>query len=119
MLCYTHAQADAQAKVYKMRKGFVVSPSDLAQLQHRVLSKLQDEPIVCSYAREVPSLEQAGAVYFVISEISMCSTAYQELVLAAFGATEQLHRWLLRLDKAEIPLGFSMLRTLTEEKLGN
>jgi len=101
-----------------MKKGFVASPSDIAKLQHRVLSQLEGEQIVCSYPREVAKLEQADPVYFVISEMSMCSTAYQELVFVALGKTEQSHRWLLRLDDTEIPLGFSMLRSMPEENLG-
>jgi hypothetical protein len=101
-----------------MKNGFVASPSDIGKLRHRVLSQLEGEQIVCSHTREVGRLEQADAVYFVISDISMSSTAYQELVLAAFLMTEQSHRWLLRLDDVEIPEGFFMLRSLPETDLG-
>ena len=98
-----------------MKNGFIASPSDIGKLQHRVLSQLQGEQIVCSHTREVERLEHADAVYFGISELSICSTAYQELVLAALVRTEQSHRWLLCLDDTEIPEGFFMLRFLPEE----
>ena len=102
----------------EMKNGFVASPSDIGNLQHRVLSQLEGEQIVCSHPREVQTLENADAVYFVISEMSICSTAYQELVLAVFVKTEQSHRWLVRLDDTEIPEGFFMLRSLPEQNFG-
>lgn len=93
-------------------KAFVLSPSDLSKLQQRYFAALQSGPIVCSSLLEVEELQHADRVYFVISEFSMYSTAYQELVTAALSATEQASRWLLLLDKVTIPQGFRRLRSL-------
>jgi hypothetical protein len=100
-----------------MPDAFVTSTSDLDELEDRVLSRLKTPWTVCS-SPELDGLGQASTVYFVASRTSMCSTAYQELVRAAFGATEGRGRRLLRLDAAEIPLGFEMLKSLPERRPG-
>lgn len=98
-----------------MRHAYIVSPSDLSDLKRIVFDKLRIEPMVCSSLKEISKLQQADVIYFVASQTSMCSTAYQELVMKAFAATaERSSRSLLKLDKVNIPLGFSMLRTLPE-----
>jgi hypothetical protein len=46
----------------------------------------------------------------------MCSTAYQQLVIDAFSASEHSARWLLRLKDVAIPSGFDDVRNLREGK---
>ena len=92
--------------------AFVVSPSDLSKLQQRYSAALNSRQIICSSLLKINELQQADRVYFVISKVSMCSTAFQELVFAALAATEGRNQWLLPLDEAKIPLGFSKLLSL-------
>jgi hypothetical protein len=97
-----------------MRNGFVTLPSDVGKLQQKVPSQLKNEGIICSALPDIETLKQAEAVYFVISKLSMSSTLYQELVLAALASVARSNCWLLRLDDTIIPLGFSRLRSLPE-----
>lgn len=97
-----------------MKYGFVVSPSDLTKVQQSIIPQLTGEQIVCSSAREVEELKGADVVCFVISEMSMCSTAYQELVLVTLDTIEKTSCRVLRLDNTEIPLGFHVLQSLSE-----
>jgi|SRR5215472_15939841 len=97
-----------------MRNGFVVSTTDMEQLRHRILSKLTDEPVLCSSPVEIIKLQDADFVYFVVSEITLGSTAYQSLVFTVFDTGKQPNWRLLCLDKTAIPLGFSLLLSLPE-----
>lgn len=95
-----------------MTNVFIASPSDITKLQHRVLQKIEAEYTLCSQPHEVKRLSQADVVYFVISDMSMSSTAFQELVKLAFLSTEHKEWWLLFLDEVEIPEGVCELRSL-------
>ena len=98
-----------------MKRAFVASPSDLSRLSSPILSKLSGEPIVCSSLDEITELQRAEAVFFVVSELSMCSTAYEELVRAAFMVMrDQQRRFLLPLDDVTLPIGFQLLQSLRE-----
>lgn len=93
-----------------MKRAFVVSPFDVQEFGDKVLSHLEEEPIVCacygrtdySHMTEVDKLRGAEEVYFVISNNSLLSTAQYQLVLSAHPVTEGAKRYLLRLDDAEI-----------------
>ena len=97
-----------------MKNAFVASPTDVGLLTSSILRDLTPEPIVCSSFAELAALRQASTVYFVVSQLSMCSSAYQELVRAAFALTQDLRRLVLRLDQVNIPDGFQMLQSLRE-----
>lgn len=92
---------------------FVASPSDVSSLVSRLQGTLKDGPIICSSSTGLPLLAQAESVYFVVSQVSMCSTAFQQLVLDALPLVEESRRRLLRLDDVKIPRGFSMLQSLS------
>ena len=92
----------------------MVSASDMAGLFTK-LPRLKDETVVCSSAAELPLLARAASVFFVVSEISMCSTAFQQLVLDALQIVEPSRCKLFRLDEARIPVGLQALRSLTED----
>jgi len=97
-----------------MRNGFVFTACDIGDLQSTILNKLSDNPILCSSLSEIATLQDAEVVYFVVSETSLCSTAYQQLVFAVLDAVNQSNRRLLRLDNVPIPLGFKALASLPE-----
>jgi len=99
-----------------MAIGFVVSPTDFGRLKIRFLDQLKAMPIVCQSQTDIDTLSRADEIYFVASTLSMCSTAYQQLVIDAFPASEQANRWLLRLEDVAIPLGFAVLKNLPEGK---
>jgi hypothetical protein len=99
-----------------MAIGFVVSPTDLGRLKIRFLDQLKPEPIVCQSQTDINTLSRAHEIYFVASTLSMCSTTYQQLVIDAFPASEHSTRWLLRLEDVAIPLGFALLKNLSEGK---
>ena len=98
----------------EMKNVFVVSPSDLAKLRQVLASRLGGEQVTCSSLHEIEAVKEAESVYFVISETSMCSTAYQELVFACLEAVGTSNLIVFRLDNAEIPLGFSVLNSLPQ-----
>lgn len=66
-----------------MAQAFVISSSDVTGLLTQLPRTLKDQTIVCSSFAELPLLARAESVFFVISEISMLSTAFQEYVLDA------------------------------------
>jgi len=97
-----------------MAIGFVVSPTDFGRLKIRFLDRLKPVPIVCQSQTDFNALRRADEIYFVASTLSMCSTAYQQLVIDAFSVSEHSTKWLLRLEDIEIPLGFDLLKNLPE-----
>lgn len=109
-----------------MKRGFVVSPGDVEQLQAQVLSKLEEEPIVCacfgtttkSHLAQVSQLEEATELHFVLSRTSASSTAHQILVTSALSAAGNKPCYLLRLDDTKVPLGFEMIKLLPESGFG-
>jgi hypothetical protein len=100
-----------------MVHAFVASPSDLAALESYLQSTLKNEAITCSSSAELPLLARAESVSFVISQVSMCSTSFQQLVSEALPLVDESHRKLLRLDDVKIPIGFSMLQSLPVSSL--
>jgi hypothetical protein len=101
-----------------MAPAFVVSVSDLVGLVPRLRETWKDDVIICSSAAELPLLARAESVYFVVSQISMCSTAFQQLVLETLALVEESRRKLFRLDDVRIPIGFRALRFLPEGPIG-
>src|SRR5690242_19129134 len=99
-----------------MTIGFVVSPTDFGRLKIQFLDQLTPLPIVCQSQTDLNTLSRAHEIYFVASRLSMCSTAYQQLVIDAFLASEHSTKWLLRLEDVAIPLGFDILKNLPEGK---
>jgi hypothetical protein len=95
-----------------MPHAFIASPSDLFALTRYLQDTLKDEAIICSSSADLPLLAQAESVYFVVSQVSMCSTSFQQLVLEALHLVEESHCKLLRLDDVQIPIGFSRLQSL-------
>lgn len=95
------------------RSGFIVSPVDIKELRCKVSTDICAHSI-CSSLSDINNLLHDTAIYFVISKQSMCSTAYQELVSAALDRIQLSSCKVLRLDAAEIPIGFEQLRHLPE-----
>jgi hypothetical protein len=91
---------------------FIASSSDSLALIVYLQDTLKDEDVICSSSAELPLLVQAESVYFVVSQVSMCSTSFQQLVLDALPLVDESRRKLLRLDDVKIPIGFSMLQSL-------
>lgn len=91
---------------------FIASPSDVFALTAHLQDTLQEGALICTSSAELPLLAQAESVYFVVSQISMCSTAFQQMVVDALPLVDESRRKLLRLDDAKIPTGFSMLQFL-------
>jgi|ERR1041384_564974 hypothetical protein len=99
-----------------MAIAFVVSPTDFDRLKIRFLDQLKCVPIVCQSQTDIDTLSRVHEIYFVASRLSMGSTAYQQLVIDAFSASEHSTKWLLRLEDVAIPLGFDVLKNLPEGK---
>ena len=100
-----------------MAPAFLASISDLTALVRRLQRNWKDDVIICSSAAELPSLPRAESVYFVVSQLSMCSTAFQQLVLDTLPLVEESRRKLFRLDDAKIPIGFAALQSLPEDPI--
>ena len=100
--------------------AFVVIPYDLEKLKSDVLvhSKAESKVIVGVLyelsEEQIAALQQADTIYFVVSGTSMCSTAYQTLLFAAFPRIDVQRCRLLNLDGTRIPAGAPMLQTLPE-----
>ena len=75
-----------------MKNGFVLSTTDMKQLRQQVLSKLSDDPILCTSRIEIEKLQDADLVYFVVSDLTLCSTAFQELVFTVFDTGKPMYR---------------------------
>lgn len=99
--------------------AFVVIKHDLEMLRREVLSQSGIESAVCvglyEFGQaELATLRQADNVYIVVSKTSMCSTAYQSLLLATIPLIQAEKCRLLKLDDTQIPAGFFMLNTIPE-----
>ena len=99
--------------------AFVLIQSDLERLNADILPYSKVPSVTCVGLYELSeidseNLQLAEKIYFVISETSMCSSAYQALLLATFPLIEKEKCYLLRLDGTQIPLGFSLLRALPD-----
>jgi hypothetical protein len=99
--------------------AFVVIRYDLENLNVSVIADSESESVVCVGVyrlgeSELENLQRAEAIYFVASENSMCSTAYQELLFATWPLVETKRCFLLKLDNTKIPSGFPMLQALSE-----
>ena len=95
-----------------MTSGFVVSVSDFAALTSRLHEVWTGDVILCSSVAELPLLAQTETVYFVVSQVSMISTAFQQLVLESLSLVEESRRKVFRMDAATIPVGFKVLQSL-------
>jgi hypothetical protein len=100
--------------------AFVLTQCDLVKLTRDFLADLEAESIICVglyelEETELEKLKRADTIYFVASQTSMCSTAYQMLLWATFPHVESRNCCLLNLDNARIPEAFSMLRALPKQ----
>jgi len=100
-----------------MASVFVASPSDLTALVPYLRQAWKEDVIICSSGAELPLLARAESVYFVVSQLSMYSTAFQQLVLDTLPLVEESRRKLFRLDDAKIPIGFAALQSLSEDPI--
>jgi hypothetical protein len=101
--------------------AFVAIQYDLEKLNQEILSHSKTESVVCVGLyelgeAELENLKRAETIYFVVSKISMGSTAYQMLLFATFPLVEIEKCYLLKLDDVPIPAGFPMLRALSERR---
>lgn len=72
-------------------------------------------PVFCHTIDALPSLHDLDVVVFAMSETSICSTAYQFLVLTVVDTVPaSVPKWLLMLDQVELPPGFAAIRELPE-----
>lgn len=99
--------------------AFVVIKYDLEKLINDILSQSREESVICVGLyefgeSELSTLQQADMIYFVASETSMCSTAYQSLLIATFPFIKIEKCRLLKMDDTKIPAGFPMLQALPE-----
>ncbi|PQV63449.1 hypothetical protein B1R32_11110 [Abditibacterium utsteinense] len=73
--------------------AFVTIKSDLETLSRDIISQSKTKSVVFDCLDEfdeakLATLQQADAIYLVISENSMCSTAYQNLLIATIPYVE-------------------------------
>jgi hypothetical protein len=97
-----------------MKYAIVLSPIDIVKLQSAIYNRLLEKSFLCNDIKMIKELQKAEIVIFVVSEIAMCSTEYQEMVLEAVQVTRNKPHMLLRLDQARIPDGFKPLQLLAE-----
>ncbi len=100
-----------------MTHAFITSPSDLVELASHIQSTLKNEKFICTLPANLELITQAELVYFVVSQRSMCSSSFQQLVLDAFPLIDASRRKLLRLDDVQIPVGFNMLQSVPTSDL--
>lgn len=100
-----------------MAYAFIASPGDLAALGSHLRNTLKGEALICSSSAELPLLAQAESIYFVVSQVSMCSTSFQQLILDALPLVDESRRKLLRLDDVKIPTGFGILQSIPVSSL--
>ena len=100
--------------------AFIVIQYDLERLNSQILSHSKSPYVMCVGLYELTevdlnNLQIAEKIYCVVSKDSICSTAYQSLLLATFPLIRREKCYLLKLDDIKIPLGFSMLENLPED----
>lgn len=103
-----------------MPHAFVVCQSDAKRLGSLTGFQFDEATLFCSVPADLDKLQAASEVWFVVSQTSLLSTQFQEVVLTALSAwgnvagsvAKDAKCWLLPLEEVVIPLGFSVLNAL-------
>lgn len=100
-----------------MKRAFVVATADVDAIRKLEFLPADEQLVVCSSIRCAAAVAAADEIHFVVSRAAMCSTALQELVSVVWQLCDPAKFWLLKLEDAAIPAGFSRLNALPRSNL--